>query len=185
MNQLVQERLAATDWGSQRASAGRSAAHVPIAVEALLEATTEDEAEKPYWSLDNTVVVQGQLFASALPLVPALLAGLDGPLSPTARAHVADLLIEIASGWPDRSEVERGNDHLGEACRDAVRKGIDQIHEMLQSDDPGLRERALHILKAVERDRGALARTLRQVAEHDTAACVRETALEFERQISS
>jgi hypothetical protein len=180
----VRERLAATNWASQRASAGRSAAHVPIAVEALLTATTEDEAERAYWQLDNTVVVQGQLFASARPLVPVLLAALAGPLSAPARAHVADLLIEIACGWPDRSEVDRGNGDVGDACRDAVRDGSGLIYEMLRSDDPGLRERALHILNAVERDRGAFARTLHQVAEGDPAADVRDTALELERRIN-
>jgi hypothetical protein len=176
---LVDMHLDAVDWNALRAMA--SAAAVPDAVRALVAAGSEHDADAAYWRLDNNVVVQGQLFESALPLVPVLLAALAGPVAEPARVRLADLLVEIASGTPDESERERGNGGLGRACRAAVAEGLWLVYSLLQSDDARLRERAVQVVYAAEPDREKLARVLDDVAASDADARVRNVAAEFQR----
>ena len=73
MVSAVNVELDRYDWGSLRTCAG-TAAEVPAAVAALVAATTEADAEHAYseTSLDNEVVVQGNLFQAAVPLVSVL-----------------------------------------------------------------------------------------------------------------
>jgi hypothetical protein len=98
-------------------------------------------------------VIQGGLFPPAIPLVPVLLAGLTGPLSPAAREAVTDLLVEIVNGTSRLSEQELGNHDLGDQARRAAREGIWLIYALLNDQDPKVREWAFDIADAVDDDR--------------------------------
>jgi hypothetical protein len=180
LNALVQHQLETVDWSAQRVIAGRSGADVPAAVERLLAASSDDEAEAAYWLLDNRVVVQGQLFQAALPLVDVLLAALAGPLPPIARVYVADLLVEIAKGVPDESELARGNGTLEDDVRRAARAGLWLIYSLCLDGDTRLRERGLFIADAIDADRGRFGRLLAN-ALRDPEKSVRAIAAELAR----
>lgn len=111
-----------SDWSRLRDACGE-AGHVADSLRKLLRAATPEEAEAIYWELENHVVVQGQLFQSALAVVPVLLAALVDPSPRHVRVSVMELLFQIVSGVPHVSEVELGNVSLGEDCRQIAREG--------------------------------------------------------------
>lgn len=178
MNFLVTIHLDAVDWGSLRAM-GRADA-VPDAVRRLVESESDRDADAAFWQLVNNVVVQGQLFEAALPLVPILLAALAGPLAPPARVRVVDLLAEIASGRPDESERVAGNAGLGRACRAEAAEGLWLVYSLLLSGDARLREHAVQIVYATNPDRDRVVEVLDEVA-HDPDERVRDAAVELRR----
>src|SRR5256885_12610401 len=78
------------NWSILRASGNASG--VPHAIRSLLAAASEDEADRWYWKIDNTVIVQGALYEAALPTIRCLIVGL--PIcSPYARERVLELLV--------------------------------------------------------------------------------------------
>jgi hypothetical protein len=177
MSSLTEYHLGRVDWASLRAMG--DAATVPDAIRQLLAAESDADADRAYWRLDNTVVVQGQLFEAALALVPVLLAAATGSLSPLARVRLLDLVVEIASGAPDESEREHGNGTLGRDCRLALGEGLWLMYATLASDDERLRERAVQIVYATDPDRARLAIVLDDLMANDPAAGVRDAAVEF------
>ena len=178
-NLLVEYELGAVDWGSLRAMG--DAAVVPGAVRALVSAETSDAADAAYWHLDNNVVVQGQLFEAALPLVPVVLAALAGHLSAPARLRAMDLAVEIASGRPDVSETELGNTSLGRDCRAAFAEGLWLIYAQLSAEEASLRERAVQVVYAADPDRARVGTVLDEAAANDPDGGVRSAAAEFKR----
>jgi hypothetical protein len=181
MTFLLQYFLALVNWESLRAIGPGQARKVPDAVRRLVSADSETDATAAYWELDNNVVVQGQLFEAARPLIPVLLAAVAGELTTPARLRVVDLIVEIASGRPDESEVALANTELGRDCRSAVRAGVWLFYEMLVRAEAPLRKRAVQIIYAVDEDRTRVADLLQQVATADPDPSVRATATEFQR----
>lgn len=165
--QLLQER----DWGALRWSGG-AATELPVCVERLVLAQDEREAKEAYWSIDNAVVVQGQLFEAAEFVVAPLLAALAGDLSEDARIRVLDLLFEIGSGVPDESEVALGNADLGSRCRKAVREGIWLVLEQLYSSSALVRKTALEIVADLETDEVRRHLILKAVVENEAVDSV-------------
>jgi len=165
---LVEELLKSREWGSLRWSGGY-ATELPAGLKRLIVAKNEQEAKEAYWSIDNAVVVQGQLFEAAEFLVAPLLAALADDLSDSARLRVLDLLFEIGSGVPDESEVARGNVGLGERCRRAVCEGVWLIYEQLYSVEERVRKTALEIVADLEADEFRRLVVLKAIAERETA----------------
>jgi len=176
MNKLLKLELAAVDWSSMRVMEGIDAARIPTAVERLVSAESEEEAREAYWQLDNTVVVQGQLFEAAQHLVPALHAALVGELASPAREAIADLLVEICAGEADESEVALGNEQLGDSCRAAVSEGIWLMYGLLLDQDPRTRRWGVLIIHVADRNRDRAARTIRHLAQNDPDESVRKEA---------
>lgn len=112
------------NWASLRTSIG-GAQFVPEVIDRVVHAGSPEEATTAYWELDNVVVVQGQLFDSAVPtsrLLVRSICGQDYTASGLPRA--LDLLVELAYGESDQSEVERGNGGLGSQCRRTISSGL-------------------------------------------------------------
>lgn len=83
---LAGAELSRHDWSALRC-AGGPATDVPQELRGLLAATNGEERRKHYWKLDNNVVVQGNLYEAAVPVVSVLCAALaDGNASPYAHS---------------------------------------------------------------------------------------------------
>lgn len=111
------------DWGSLRTMIG-PASFVPGAIDRLLSAATDEEAASAYWELDKRVVVQGQLSEAAEPVAYELVRRVcAAEYSVPGLPRVLDLLVELAYGESDMTEVELGNADLGPRCRALVAVG--------------------------------------------------------------
>jgi hypothetical protein len=89
------------DWNSIAAQG--SAQSVPQAINDLIAAENVEDAQRAYWRIDNTVVVQGQPLEAALPTVRAVVSGMYGTTK-AARPLVLELLVQLASGSNEPSE---------------------------------------------------------------------------------
>lgn len=136
MTGVLTALLRSVDWEAHSTSVG-SAESVPDAVVALVSAGSEEEADDWYWKLDNRVVVQGQLFSAAVPLIPALLVALLGNLEEPVRYRLLELIVQIGAGESHGSESD---EHLGQAARSALKEGLWIIYA--QMADPSARVRA-------------------------------------------
>lgn len=143
------------DWGSLATGEG-DAEGVPAAMAALVAATTAEEAKHVYseTSLDNVVVVQGNVFEAAAPLVSVLCAALADDLPGPARRQVLRLLAEIVTGDVHEDEVEAGRADLVERARELARAGLWLFYRELSHGADA--EYAADILRVVETDRDRL-----------------------------
>lgn len=131
----MRERLATVEirrhaWAKLRVADNRPL-DVPEYLEGLIESSTEDDAEGYYWGLENEVVVQGQLFDAAVPVVSVILAALGDELSRPARLWLLELLFQIVNGESHADEVEHGVADLGERCRTVAREGLWTLYREL------------------------------------------------------
>ncbi|MBL8271869.1 hypothetical protein [Steroidobacter sp.] len=139
-------------WHQLRTMSARGA-EVPSALRALLDAPTGEDADKAYWRLENTVVVQGQLFEAAEAIVPVLLAAVLEQLPRHSMILALELLFQIVAGDADESEVALGNSDLGERCRIKAREGLSALYHVL------IHERlsgAQEVLERIEVDQSRL-----------------------------
>lgn len=83
------------DWASLEALGDVKA--VPAALQRLMEAETEAQAQEAYWHIDNTVVVQTTLYPAALPTIKCLTTMLP-VCAPVARRFILELMEQIG-GW--------------------------------------------------------------------------------------
>lgn len=112
------------DWHSLRTLIG-PADFVPSAIDRLMTAKTDAEAVTAYWELDNRVVVQGQLFEAAEAVAREMVRRIcTTEVSPPGLVRALDLLVELAYGEADASEVVVGDGDLGSRCRDEIRQGM-------------------------------------------------------------
>lgn len=169
--------IGTVDWAAARSMLGGSA-FVPESLARLLRAESDEEAEAAYWELDNRVVVQGQLFDAARLLVGPLVSALQTRLAPSARRQVVDLLVEIALGTPDQSELLLGNEELAAQCRREIERGLWCFYGLLDDGDARVRMGAVDVLDAVESDRGRLSRVMLEVSQRDPDSAVRSRASE-------
>jgi hypothetical protein len=137
-------------WNNLRIMMG-NAGYVLQALPEMVFADSEEQGEIAYGRLDNSLVVQGQLFEAAEYLVPFLISGtLVG--TPIGKWLCLDLLVEIAGGFTDGSEIRLGNSDLENRCKEAVRKGIPIYYYFLDSEDARVRDNACLILAWIEQD---------------------------------
>lgn len=178
MHSLVRHELDAVDWDALRVIDSKPASNVPEAVERLLATESETDAENAYWKLDNRVVVQGQLFDSAPPLVPALFAALSTSLTEANKTYVLDLLVEILAGESAQSEAARGKRHLGQNARHAAIEGLWLAYRLASDPESSVRERAIFIVHSIDPNRDRVARLL-AAAANDPDVRVRRFATEL------
>jgi hypothetical protein len=146
----VSVELSRHDWGSLATVEG-TADGVPAAVAALVAATTREQAKHVYSesSLDNVVVVQGNLYQAAVPLVSVLCAALADELPVAAHQQVLRLIAEIVGGDTHVSETE----DLAVLARERARAGLWLFYrELLYGTEANARY-AEEILDHVETDR--------------------------------
>ncbi|MBT2499558.1 hypothetical protein J7E25_10650 [Agromyces sp. ISL-38] len=153
-------------WSERRSIMGPSA-YVPEAFGALLEANTDEEADAAYWQLDNRIVVQGQLFEASRWLIGPLVTALGRALWSGVRLRIVNLLVEIALGQPDESELRAGNEALLEHCHRELLGGLWVFYGLLEDPDPDVRIGAIDLLETVEPDRDRLIAVLTEARIHD------------------
>jgi len=123
MRDELLRRIAAVDWGNRRTSYG-NASNVPDAL-ANLTSQRADARDRAYWSIDNYVVVQSDLYEAAYDVAP-LLVELLRERPEYGAEEIYDLLFEIANGHgvdDTRILVDGHNIPLRAACRKAIRAG--------------------------------------------------------------
>lgn len=175
IEQLVLDKIA---WRKIRSLPG-SSEYVPEAVNRLMSARTEEEAEEAYWQLDNRVVVQGQLFEAAKWIVAPLMISLPRLISPCVRIRVVNLLVEISLSQPDVSEEKSGNAALASDCLQELRRGLWILYSLLDDASPSVRVGVLDLLDNVELDRDRLVAIAREIAVNERVSVVRERASEI------
>lgn len=168
--------LTLPDWQALREASG-DARDVPDAVLALAAANSETKASEAYWRLDNHVVVQGQLFESALPLVPVILSFLAGDLPEPARPRLLELLYQIVVGLTAESEIERGNRDLARRCRTEVVKGLWLYYKDLLNPSSAVQKVALDLVRECESEEGRLMAVLLQLLDSESCSEVRDLAV--------
>lgn len=157
---------------------------MPDAVEALATANDKKAASEAFWRLDNHIVVQSQLFEAAFWVVPILLALLAGELAEPARIEVFERLFQIVVGYADRSEVQHGNENLGELCREEVKKGLWLYYRDLVREGPAVQRVALELIAECEEDRDRLGAVLEECSGSSFATTVRAVAIETIQELS-
>lgn len=154
---------------------------MPLAIFALETASTEADALKAYWQIDNTVVVQGAVHEAALASIPCLL-GCLLRCTAVARPQVLELLVQIGGGEAADTEVEVGNTRLLVECLKEIARGFPLYVDILEHSknpnertfcvdllglsaraDSSLRNRVVRFLEAT-RKAGAAAGLLRLIA---------------------
>lgn len=113
-----------TNWAGLRTLAG-TAGFVPGAIDRMMRSPTREAANAAYWELDNRVIVQGQLF-EASEAVAVLVSSrvCAGDFSPAGLASALDLLVELAYGDANQSEIAAGNADLGDRCREQISRRL-------------------------------------------------------------
>ena len=152
MKTLAELEIARVEWNSLRELIG-PADKIPAALLDLFRASTESAADAAYWRLENHVVVQGQLFQAAEPVVSVLLAALLDQSPLHIRSRILELLFQILSGHPDESEVAASNEGLAERCKSKAREGLWVLYrEMREGEQDAARE----CIELIELDRERL-----------------------------
>jgi hypothetical protein len=143
---FVELEISRHPWATLRKLDG-TAEQTGFALFELAYAANVDAAKLAYWKIENHVVVQGQLFESALHVVPCLMALLLEDRPSFVRISALELLFQIVMGEADEEEVSRGNADLGNACRAKAREGLWLLYRELLM---GEREAAREILEVIE-----------------------------------
>ena len=118
--------------------------YVGTAIGELLRAQDANDAESAYWKLENRVVVQGTVYAAAVPTTQILMASLLDELPLPVRISIFDLFFQILSGV----SVDPNNNFV-EHCRTQISEGIWLIVKEFVS---GPRDAARDILEFVDTD---------------------------------
>lgn len=143
---LAEIELSRYDWSALRCACG-SATGVPQALRGLLAAATWDERQKHYWQLDNNVVVQGNLYEAAVPVVGVLCAALaEGGLSSAAHSGVVELLSQLVGGEPHGSEIVRGRGDLDVLVKEVARPAVWLLYRELAAGHSDLANMILETL---------------------------------------
>jgi hypothetical protein len=173
MHRLIDE-LERPEWSELRTATG-FANDVPDSLRKLMNAKTPEEIYEVYWNLDNHVVVQGSLFEAAEYVIPILLNMLqlaDDPI----KASILELLVQMADGWDDKTEVSLGNTWLKDRCKREVQRGIAMFVFHLNSESADIREFCVELIGLTEDNIGRLVWLLRTVMDKDPHESVREMA---------
>lgn len=116
------------DW--QKLRSANQSDDVPRALVDLTTSQTREEAERAYWRLDNVVVRQGSLFPAAVPTTTVLLESIQRCV-PEVRATIMELLVQIALGETDPTEVDFEAD-IKKLCLDELVHGFSIILHWLE-----------------------------------------------------
>ena len=174
------DELERIPWGDLRLSSG-DASKVPAALRKLAQSPSRDEGLNAYWELDNSIVIQGRLFQAAEFVVPFVLDLALGAVD-HVRELALELLIQLAAGQPDPSEISAGNTELGDLCRTTIRAGLASYYLFLDSSNDEFRDRALELIDFVEQDADRKLWIMRWVEKHDPNPKIRKLAEKLARQ---
>lgn len=98
---IVEAEINSIDWRQFSTSLGRGD-DVADRLRALVYARNEADAQRAYFDLENTVVVQGTPFSSGIPSVRVLLAALlDDDIPERVVGWIVELLYQVAIGNGD------------------------------------------------------------------------------------
>jgi hypothetical protein len=159
---FVEAELRRHDWAKLAAAQGH-ATEVPAALRELLSAKTPDDVNRAYWKLENSVVVQGQLYESAPHVVCVLMAALASSDRPShVRIGVLELLFQMVNGFTHRSEEARGLSHLELTCRSVAKQGLWSLYRELYTP---IGDGAFETIQLVEDDQRKLADLKRDAEE--------------------
>jgi hypothetical protein len=131
------------DWASLRAQGAGE--QVPAALRALQEASVDEEAERAYWRIDNTVVLQGALYEAALPTITCGLVILQR-CTPVARPWILELLVQLGGGKPAPDEVALGNTELRNLCLVELARGEAVYFDLLENGSECERRHCVDLL---------------------------------------
>jgi hypothetical protein len=174
------EELNRIDWTDLAVTDGPAIA-VPDALLRLSKTSTLEEGWKVYWELDNTIVVQGNLFGAAEAVIPFLI-GLAIEHDDHRRLLALELLIQLATGATHPAEVDSGNFDVGARCRSRATTGLEFYYSLLEAPAEDIRDRAVELIGAVEDDVRRKRWTMEWVAEHDPSAKTRQLAARLARE---
>jgi hypothetical protein len=173
------------DWANLRSS--ESAIGIPDAILGLQRATTEDEADRAYWKIDNEVIVQGALYEAALPTIRCLLSALLD-CTDTARPKIIELLFQLGNGEPDSSEIALGNIDLDSLCRREVWRGTPLFFDAIEKANPDWLDLCVDILIICADEDSSLkpriAWYLRRVLSQDIYEGIRELIMNWLKEQS-
>ena len=93
----ILKELEIVEWDSLRTAQGINADYIPNALLGLMSVNKE-EKEKAYWSLENHVVLQGDVYDSSYYVIPFLVEMIKKTDEET-KVYAYDLLIEIINGY--------------------------------------------------------------------------------------
>ena len=141
------------NWSRLRAQG--TATGVPQAMAALQAASSQEEADRAYWQIDNTVVVQGALYEAAVPTARCLVTILPR-CTAVARPQILELLGQLAMGKPDPSEVELGNGDLQSCCIVEISRGVAIYFDLLENGSDDERALCVDLLHMCCREDGSL-----------------------------
>jgi hypothetical protein len=152
---IVDAVIARYDWNKVQESDG-PAVRIPLAFKELLSSTEPESTEKPYWKLENHVVVQGSLFEASVCVVSLIGAALSDATRPKwVKIQLLELLFQIVCGESHSDEVARGVGDLGQRCRNEARKLLWILYGIFQEGD--LWRAAREIIERIDDDSVLLA----------------------------
>jgi hypothetical protein len=93
----ILKELEIVEWDSLRTAQGINADYIPKALLGLMSVNKE-EKEIAYWSLENHVVLQGDVYDSSYYIIPFLVEMIEKTDEET-KVYAYDLLIEIINGY--------------------------------------------------------------------------------------
>lgn len=166
------ERLDDIPWASLRTAHG-TADSIPAAIRGLAGATTEADADRWYWKLDNHVVLQGSLYEAAYAVIPFMIAILESPTPESTRACAYDLLVEIASGVVgdpsnDRTVTVSGaTEPLEKACHERIASARDRYIADLRGNEATVRRKALDLVVSLDDDPAMIRELLQAIDPAD------------------
>lgn len=154
---IVSHHLDAVDWAGVRVVAGEPALEVPKALQQLVAATSEAEAERRTGSSTTVWLCKGSCSTRRRCSCPRCwLRSLVRPLRSRERTSLIFLSRSLAVE-ADQSEVARGNRALGAEARRAAREGVWLAYRLAAHPAAQVRERALFIIHAADPDRDRVA----------------------------
>jgi hypothetical protein len=187
MNPLAAAVVESVRW--EELSTGRpgddAAARLPQALGAIATAGSQEEADAAYWSIDNVLVAEGDLYESTVPGICVLLAMLAGPMTVPGRFRIVEMLVEIAGGQVAQAELDSGNTDLGERCRDTLRDGLWTFYGLLLDADPRVRNHAITLISLIEDRTQVALPVLARLSLRDDDGAVREAARRLVDQVAA
>jgi hypothetical protein len=155
---MIELEISMHAWEDLHVCGGGTAIEVPAALRDLFSASKVEAAQAAYWRLENSVVVQGQLYDAALATTWVLMAGLatDG-VSSVSIVAALELLFQITHGVAHEDEIARGSVSLRESCIDAARTGLWSLYREWEAGTDVARE----VLELVETDHRRLEESIR------------------------
>lgn len=174
------DELRVVEWAGLRVSHG-SAISVPNTLMRLSKSPNIEAGWAEYWNLDNSVIVQGNLFNAAEAVIPFAIE-LAIEHTDHVRTLALELLIQIAGGATHPTELSFGDNDLDVRCRTAISKGLAFFYTLLGSSSEEVRDRVVELIGLVEDNNSRKSWTMGWVAANDPSSKTRNLARQIARE---